>query len=288
MYREFYGLIRSPFEMTPDPAFLYLGESHQEGLATLVYGVQARKGFVLLTGEVGTGKTTLLHALLAQLDPSTASAFLFNPKRVELVDRTGCGEGTRVDVADGPSLTCSPGLVDPGNPVFAAREDGRGGSRKPLAAEFRFAGRRLFFVNLHLASKGGDDPLFGRRQPPKTPSVDRRNAQTGVVAEFVGALLTRDPKAGVVVLGDLNDFEASEPLATLEEVGLENLVVRMPLDDRYTYVYMGNSQVLDHILVSPSLTGGADVDIVHLNAEFPTADRVSDHDPVIVRLSFVP
>ncbi len=214
------------------------------------------------------------------------TAFLFNPKRVELVDRTGCGEGTRVDVADGPSLTCSPGLVDPGNPVFAAREDGRGGSRKPLAAEFRFAGRRLFFVNLHLASKGGDDPLFGRRQPPKTPSEDRRNAQTGVVAEFVGALLTRDPEAGVVVLGDLNDFEASEPLATLEGAGLEDLVVRLPLDDRYTYVYLGNSQVLDHILVSPSLAGGAEVDIVHLNAEFPTADRASDHDPVIVRLSF--
>jgi general secretion pathway protein A len=80
VYREFYGLIRAPFEMTPDPAFLYLGESHQEGLATLVYGVRARKGFVLLTGEVGTGKTTLLHALLAQLDPATASAFIFNPK----------------------------------------------------------------------------------------------------------------------------------------------------------------------------------------------------------------
>ena len=80
MYREFYGLIRAPFEMTPDPAFLYLGETHQEGLATLVYGVRARKGFVLLTGEVGTGKTTLLHSLLAQLDPATASAFIFNPK----------------------------------------------------------------------------------------------------------------------------------------------------------------------------------------------------------------
>jgi general secretion pathway protein A len=80
VYLEFYGLIRAPFEMTPDPAFLYLGESHQEGLATLVYGVRARKGFVLLTGEVGTGKTTLLHSLLAQLDPSTASAFIFNPK----------------------------------------------------------------------------------------------------------------------------------------------------------------------------------------------------------------
>jgi general secretion pathway protein A len=80
MYREHFGLVRLPFEMTPDPAMLYLGESHREGLATLVYGVQAGKGFVVLTGEVGTGKTTLLHALLGQLDASTASAFIFNPK----------------------------------------------------------------------------------------------------------------------------------------------------------------------------------------------------------------
>lgn len=85
MYREFYGLVREPFEMTPDPSFLYLGEAHREGLATLVYGVRSGKGFVLLTGEVGMGKTTLLHALLGQLDESTASAFIFNP-RLEPLD----------------------------------------------------------------------------------------------------------------------------------------------------------------------------------------------------------
>jgi general secretion pathway protein A len=85
MYHERYGLVRSPFEMTPDPAFLYLGEGHREGLATLGYGVQARKGFVLLTGEVGTGKTTLLHALLSQLDRETLAAFIFNP-RLEPLD----------------------------------------------------------------------------------------------------------------------------------------------------------------------------------------------------------
>jgi general secretion pathway protein A len=71
--------------MTPDPSFLYLGEAHREGLATLVYGVSAGKGFVMLTGEVGTGKTTLLHALLGQLDSQTRSAFIFNP-RLEPLD----------------------------------------------------------------------------------------------------------------------------------------------------------------------------------------------------------
>ena len=85
MYHEHYGLIRSPFEMTPDPAFLVLGDTHREGLATLLYAVRSRKGFVLLTGEVGTGKTTLLHSLLAQLDRETAAAFIFNP-RLEPLD----------------------------------------------------------------------------------------------------------------------------------------------------------------------------------------------------------
>ena len=80
MYCEHYGLLKRPFEMTPDPSFLYLGEAHREGLATLLYGIQSRKGFVVLTGEVGTGKTTLLHALLGQLDSDTESAFLFNPR----------------------------------------------------------------------------------------------------------------------------------------------------------------------------------------------------------------
>lgn len=80
MYREFYGLVRSPFEMSPDPSFLYLGDTHREGLAMLQYAMQSRKGFVALTGEVGTGKTTLVHALLSQLEVTTPSAFVFNPR----------------------------------------------------------------------------------------------------------------------------------------------------------------------------------------------------------------
>ena len=85
IYCEHFGLIRPPFELSPDPAFLFLGEAHREGLATLVYGVQSGKGFVILTGEVGTGKTTLLHALLAQLESNIHSAFIFNP-RLEPLD----------------------------------------------------------------------------------------------------------------------------------------------------------------------------------------------------------
>jgi general secretion pathway protein A len=74
----FFGLRQQPFNPTPDPRFLYLSPGHREGLAQLLYGVQEHKGFILLTGEVGTGKTTLLRTLLSRLDGNTASAFVFD------------------------------------------------------------------------------------------------------------------------------------------------------------------------------------------------------------------
>jgi general secretion pathway protein A len=78
VYLPFYGLREKPFGVTPDPRFLYLAPSHREALAQLVYGVQEKKGFLVLTGEVGTGKTTLIHTLLGRLDTQTAAAFVFN------------------------------------------------------------------------------------------------------------------------------------------------------------------------------------------------------------------
>jgi general secretion pathway protein A len=78
MYLNFYGFKERPFNTTPDPRFLYPTPGHREALARLVYGIQQSKGFTALTGEVGTGKTTLLHALLQRLDDSIAVAFLFN------------------------------------------------------------------------------------------------------------------------------------------------------------------------------------------------------------------
>lgn len=74
----FFGLEQNPFNPTPDPRFLYLSPGHREGLAQLLYGVQEHTGFILLTGEVGTGKTTLLRTLLSRLDVNTASAFVFD------------------------------------------------------------------------------------------------------------------------------------------------------------------------------------------------------------------
>ncbi len=81
MYEQYYGLKENPFNVTPNPEYIYLGENHREALAQLVYGVRERKGFIVITGEVGTGKTTLIHYLLDKMSGDhTKTALLFNPK----------------------------------------------------------------------------------------------------------------------------------------------------------------------------------------------------------------
>lgn len=80
MYTAFYGLKAKPFEITPDPKFLFHSESHREALAHLTYAVREKKGFTVITGEVGTGKTTLVQTLLSRLNGNTRTAYLFNPK----------------------------------------------------------------------------------------------------------------------------------------------------------------------------------------------------------------
>src|ERR1700744_4557013 len=81
MYNAFFGFSERPFSLSPDPTFFYRSEQHEEALANLVYGVQARKGFVVLTGEVGTGKTTMLECLRDFLESQRIEfAFIFNSR----------------------------------------------------------------------------------------------------------------------------------------------------------------------------------------------------------------
>jgi general secretion pathway protein A len=80
MYNNYFGLTEAPFSIAPDPRFLYMSEQHREALAHLLFGVTSNGGFVLLTGEVGTGKTTVLRCLLEQLPEQTEVAFILNPK----------------------------------------------------------------------------------------------------------------------------------------------------------------------------------------------------------------
>ncbi|MER7185747.1 endonuclease/exonuclease/phosphatase family protein [Streptomyces hyaluromycini] len=204
--------------------------------------------------------------------------FLFNPKRVSFTDRPG-GDATTgtgvVRTRKGAQLTYSPGRIDPAGDAW---DD----SRKPLVGEFVFQGRTVFVIANHFVSKGGDQPLHGRYQPPARSSETQRAAQAAEVNTFVKSLLAADKDAKAVVLGDLNDYEFSQTVTTLTDGGvLTPLITTLPAAERYTYVYDGNSQTLDHILTTPAVTR-FDYDVVHINAEF--ADQASDHDPQIVRI----
>ncbi len=172
-------------------------------------------------------------------------------------------------------LTLSPGRVDPENPAWLA-------TRKPLAGEFTFKGQTFFAIVNHFSSKGGDDPLFGRWQPPVRSTEVARHQQAASVNRFVKQILAVDRRAAIAVLGDINDFEFSETTRILEGRELVSLLHLLPKAERYSYVFEGNSQVLDQILVSwtalPALRG---FDVVHVNAEFH--DQASDHDPSVAR-----
>jgi len=79
MYEQFYGFRDNPFRLTPDPNYLFLSSTHQEALGHLLFGVSEGSGVVVITGEIGAGKTTLVRTLVRNLDAQTTVAYIFNP-----------------------------------------------------------------------------------------------------------------------------------------------------------------------------------------------------------------
>ena len=185
------------------------------------------------------------------------NVFLYNPDRTELLTDS-------VQRIDGPAFV---------------------NSRKSVAAQFRFNGHRVVVINNHFASKGGSDPLFGQRQPPVEGDAEQRRAQARAVLEFA-ASLAPELRESLVVLGDFNDHWFSEPLRILtthQTVPLYNPIESLPSEERFTYVFQGNAQAIDHILISQGLKDAAQLQLLAINSL--NARQAADHDPLVISLS---
>jgi predicted extracellular nuclease len=197
-------------------------------------------------------------------------AMLYNPARVRLLSRRSVTPAALAKAHVRDSLAFQ-------------------GSRNPLEGVFEFAGRRLTVIANHLTSRYGSTPVFGAIQPFVQAGEAERAAQASALHGFVAGLVSGDPDAGILVLGDLNTFEFTDALARVlpgADGILTNLLWRERPSERYTYIYNGNSQVLDHIFVTAGLRRGAQVDIVHVNVDFPDSNGVeaSDHEPVLAAI----
>lgn len=208
--------------------------------------------------------------------------FLYDPSRVSLTEGSPTGDATTAVGYENGKLTHNPGRIDPLNPAFNS-------SRKPLAAQFDFQGENVIVIANHWNSKGGDTGVFGSQQPVVLGSEVQRKKIAQIVHDFVADVKAKNKDANVVALGDFNDFEFSDSLQLFKGDLLTNMVEKVPAVDRYSYVYQGNSQVLDHILVSNRLANSTKIDMIHVNADFTEmSGRASDHDPVLAQIDLTP
>ncbi|MCZ8537241.1 S-layer homology domain-containing protein [Paenisporosarcina quisquiliarum] len=201
--------------------------------------------------------------------------YLYNPERVTLAAGTKGGSTEAVTWVDG-ELSKNPGRI-----LDLPQQN----TRKPLAAQFEFQGEKVVVIGAHLNSKGGDQPLFGKNQPPFLGSEAERIELATMINDFVKAGQAQDPNLKVIVAGDMNDFEFTPTLAALKGGILTNMVEKVPAGDRFSYYYQGNNQVLDHVLVTNNLADTALVDMIHINANYMDIHgRASDHDPILIQV----
>lgn len=186
-------------------------------------------------------------------------AYLYDPERASLVPGS-------------PRRILDPNHID-GDAFFE--------TRKPVLARFITNVGQVTFINVHASSRGGSDPAFGAVQPPVPADAENRLQQSAVVATEVDAILTGDPNTQVVVLGDFNAFYYEPELTELEaESRLHNLWWDLPETDRRSYVFEGQAQALDHVLVSNSLRDRAKLEPKSINAGL--LSTASDHDPLLL------
>jgi predicted extracellular nuclease len=198
------------------------------------------------------------------------NAFLYNSSRVRLLKYRSLT----------PAILAQAGVRD----TLAFQE-----ARDPLEGVFEFRGESLRVVNNHLTSRFGSTPVFGSVHPFRQAGQAERGAQVRALHAYAAHVLKTDSDSRLIVLGDMNTFEFSPELRQVLPGSpqiLYPLLFGIPENERYSFNFEGNSQTLDHVFVSHALRGRTEMDIVHLNVDYPAVpgSTASDHDPVLLRV----
>ena len=209
------------------------------------------------------------------------TAFLYNPDRIDLLGFTALTSDLLITAGADPTAF--------------------DGTRIPLVGTFEMNGSEFTVISVHNTSRFGSTPIFGGPQPFVQAGEAEREAETTALNQYVDFLLESDSNAQVMVVGDFNTFEWTDEL--LEDMpgpepALNNLV---PFKDKnpnsgnqigqegfYSFIFDGNSQMLDHFFVTSSLLPSAMFDVVHLNVDFPRTfinTTASDHEPLLATFS---
>jgi predicted extracellular nuclease len=210
-------------------------------------------------------------------------AMLYNASRVEFTPR---GQASAVDAnyldEDG-KLALNPGRIAADDPAFK-------GTRKPLAAEFGFRGKRVIVIGNHLNSKLGDPPVWTANYPLRSPSETLRIKLTKRINDFAEMILKKDPAAAVVITGDMNALWNEGSMQVLAGKSLMNLMTAPGMVDAggwYSSNYDGRAQMIDQMFVSRSLLDPAHdtrAEILHVNSDW--MEKLSDHDPIMGSFKF--
>ncbi|PKB14611.1 hypothetical protein B0I00_2209 [Novosphingobium kunmingense] len=227
------------------------GASNAQGLIDAIY---AQSGITYVYVEIAPA---VANSTGGEPGGNIRNGYLYRPDRVALL------EGSLALVTD---------------PAF-------NGSRKPLAATWEFNGQTVTTINVHFTSRGGSDPLWGATQPPADAGDAARTAQAAAVGAYVNDRLAADPSGQYMVLGDWNGFYFERAQTQLTDGGVfTNLAMLLDAAERYSYVFDGNHQLIDNMLVTGGLFEGTRYDAVHLNAQFGAEGRPTDHDPQLALL----
>ena len=213
-------------------------------------------------------------------DMHIRNAILYRTDKLELPYFKQGDSKVDTEIKEG-KLTFNPGRL--GNNKEFYKE-----VRKSLVAHLvlKDSKKDVFIVVNHLKSKRFDDKIYSKNQPVKRKSEDLRIPEGKYVGQFLKEINKQKPNAIILSMGDMNDFEFSPTLKAMKTNLMVSAVESLPKNQRHTYVYQGNSQVLDNLLVNKKYAKGMKVDILNINSEFTISQGYfSDHDPVYMQIN---